>query len=116
MTSLTFALWMLTLALDTGGHLAFKTAAHAEGDGLQRWRAMARRPWLWVGLAAFVFEFVAWLAFLSTVPLAEGVLLSTLNMVSILIGGRLLFGERLTRLRVGGVLLIAGGVILVGLG
>ncbi|EQD66179.1 membrane protein containing DUF6, transmembrane, partial [mine drainage metagenome] len=54
--------------------------------------------------------------FLSLVPLAEGVLLATLNMVTIMLGGRFLFGEKLTPRRLLGVGLIAAGVILVGVG
>ena len=49
-------------------------------------------------------------------PLAEGVLLATLNMATVMLGGRLLFGERLTPRRMAGVALIAAGVILVGVG
>ena len=112
-----FLAWLAVLVFDTCGQLAFKSAAHhAEGDGLAHWHAMAARPWLWLGIVAFVAEFIAWLAFLSLVPLAEAVLLATLNMVTVMLGGRLLFDEKLTPRRMAGVLLIASGVILVGLG
>ena len=112
-----FLAWLAVLVFDTCGQLAFKAATHhAEGEGLARWRAMAAQPWLWLGIAAFIAEFIAWLAFLSLVPLAEGVLLATLNMATVMLGGRLLFGEKLTPRRMAGVALIAAGVILVGVG
>lgn len=116
MSNLAIILWLLNMALDTGGQLAFKQAAGTPGDGLDRWRAMAARPWLWLGVACYAGEFLAWTAFLSTVPLSQGVLLGSVNIIIVMIAGRLLFAERLSRLRVAGIALIAIGVACVGLG
>lgn len=66
---------LATIALDTAGQLAFKAASAVEEDGLGQWRAMASRHWLWLGIGFCVGEFFLWLAFLSLVPLSEGVLL-----------------------------------------
>ena len=112
------ALWLANVVLATGGQLAFKAAAGDEraGDGLARWRYMLSRPWLWTGIACYVLEFMVWPAFLSLVPLSEGVLLASVNIVAIMVAGRLLFRERLTPLRVTGILLIAIGVAVVGAG
>jgi drug/metabolite transporter (DMT)-like permease len=114
--ALVVTLWMLNIVLDTGGQLAFKAAAgdSAAGDGLARWKYMAARPWLWIGIASYVFEFLVWIAFLSLVPLSEGVLLGSINIVAIMIAGRFLFSEKLTRLRVTGILLVTLGVAIVG--
>jgi drug/metabolite transporter (DMT)-like permease len=118
MPLLTIALWLVNVVLDTCGQLAFKAAAAdpAAGDGLARWRHMATRPWLWLGVGCYVFEFLAWIAFLSLVPLSEGVLLGSINIVVIMIAGRFLFGEKLTRLRVAGIVLVCLGVAIVGAG
>lgn len=107
---------MLTVVLDTGGQLAFKAAAaHPDaGDGLARWKHMLARPWIWLGGGLYVFEFLAWIAFLSLVPLGRGVLLGSINIVAVMLAGRLLFRERLNGMRVAGILLIALGVTLVG--
>jgi len=115
---LTIALWLANVVLDTGGQLAFKAAAGdpSAGDGLARWKHMAARPWLWLGVGCYVFEFLVWIAFLSLVPLSEGVLLGSINIVAIMIAGRFLFGEKLTRLRVTGILLVSLGVAVVGMG
>jgi hypothetical protein len=43
-----------------------------------------------------VIEFLVWIAFLSLIPLSEGVLLGSINIVAIMIAGRFLFGEKLT--------------------
>ncbi|MGA7297038.1 MAG: EamA family transporter [Rhodanobacteraceae bacterium] len=110
------ALWALTVLLDSGGQLAFKAAAGNPdaGSGLGRWRFMLARPWIWIGAGFYLFEFLAWTAFLSLVPLGRGVLLGSINIVAILLAGRWLFGERLTRMRIIGISLITLGVALVG--
>lgn len=110
-------LWVLNVTFDTAGQLAFKGAAGDEraGDGLARWKYMASRPWLWLGIGCYVFEFLVWIAFLSLVPLSEGVLLGSINIVAIMIAGRFLFAEKLTRLRVAGIALVTLGVAVVGL-
>lgn len=111
-------IWLLTVALDTVGQLAFKAAASdpRAGHGMARWRHMARRPWLWLGMGCYVFEFLAWTAFLSLVPLGQGVLLGSINIAVITLAGRLLFKERLLPMHVLGIGLVSLGVAVVGLG
>ena len=118
MSTTVAALWLLNILLDTFGQLSFKAAAAGSdlGEGLARWRAMARRPWIWCGIGCYVGEFLVWLAFLSLVTLSEGVLLGSINIVAVMIAGRLLFNEKLSPLRTLGILLIAAGVAVVGLG
>ena len=118
MPVLAVGLWLANVLIDTGGQLAFKAAAGdpAAGEGLARWRHMTRQPWLWLGIGCYVVEFLAWVAFLSLVPLSEGVLLGSINIVAIMLAGRVLFGEKLTRLRVTGIVLVSLGVAIVGLG
>ena len=117
-TPLVALLWVLNMLVDTGGQLAFKAAATADpraGSGLARWIWMARRPWLWVGIGCYVAEFLVWLAFLSLVPLSDGVLLGSINIVAVMVAGRLLFREKLSPMRVAGILLVSAGVAVVGL-
>ena len=113
-SSLVALLWVLNVVLDTGGQLAFKAAANAPGDGLARWLHMARRPWLWLGMGCYVIEFLIWIAFLSLLPLSEAILLGSINIVAVMVAGRILFGEKLTRLRMAGILLVTLGVAIVG--
>lgn len=113
------AIWALNVVLDSGGHFAFKLAAiesDADASFLAHWRHMLTRPWLWLGVFCFIGEFVAWVAFLSLVPLAQGVLLGTIGIVVVMVGGRIMFQERFTSLRVAGMLLIIAGVAFVGMG
>lgn len=117
-TPLVAVLWLLNMLVDTGGQLAFKAAATADtraGSGLARWIWMARRPWIWVGIGCYVAEFLVWLAFLSLVPLSDGVLLGSINIVAVMVAGRFLFREKLSPMRVAGILLVSAGVAVVGL-
>lgn len=55
-------LWLLTVVVDTAGQLAFKAAAVDGGEAAQtlaRWRHRLARPWLWLGIACYVVEFLA---------------------------------------------------------
>ena len=117
MTGTAALLWALNTALDVGGQLSFKfAAAHADGgSATEHWASMANGPWLWLGIGAFAAEFFVWLAFLTLVPLSVGVMLGSISIVLIMIAGRLLFGERLSVWRLGGMLLIACGVVVVGI-
>ncbi|WP_423599987.1 EamA family transporter [Roseateles sp. MS654] len=118
MTPFVWLLLSLNLVVDSAGQLAFKAAAADPdaGEGAQRWRAMARRPYLWIGMACYVVEFLLWIAFLSLVPLSVGVLLGSINIVVVMLLGRALFKERLTLMRVAGAALVSAGVAVVGLG
>jgi drug/metabolite transporter (DMT)-like permease len=117
LSPLVITLWALNVLVDSGGQLAFKAAASEPGDldGMARWRFMAARPWMWLGVGCYVAEFILWLAFLSLVPLSEGVLLGSINIVAIMVAGRFLFGEKLAPLRVAGIVLVSIGVAVVGL-
>lgn len=117
-TAVVACLWLVNVLLDTGGQLAFKAAAGDPnaGDGFARWKHMAMRPWIWIGIGCYVMEFLAWIAFLSLLPLSQAILLGSINMVAVMIAGRLLFGEKLSSLRVAGIVLVTLGVAIVGVG
>ena len=117
LSPLVVTLWILNVLVDSGGQLAFKAAASEPGhrNGTERWRFMLARPWLWVGIACYVAEFLVWLALLSLVPLSDGVLLGSINIVAIMILGRVLFREKLAPMRVVGIVLVSIGVAIVGL-
>lgn len=118
MTQIAFLLWIANMLTDTGGQLAFKAAAveGAEKSGLEHWKHMARRPWIWLGVLCYVAEFFFWMAFLAHVQLSVAVMLASFSIVAIMVAGRILFKEMLTPLRVAGMLLITAGVLIVGVG
>jgi drug/metabolite transporter (DMT)-like permease len=110
-----FALWMLIVFLASTGQLSFKAAAADPTTAglLGGWLRMLRRPWLWVGIGCFLMHFVLWIAFLSAVPLSEGMMLAALQIVVVYAAGRVLFDEPASWLRLAGVALISLGVAIV---
>ncbi len=108
-------LWLSNILLDTTGHLAFKSAAVAEHDSeWQRWKTMLALPAMWLGVACFVLEFVVWLGLLSLIPLSLAMLIGSINVVLVMLAGRLIFNERLDRMRIAGMAFITLGVALAG--
>lgn len=117
LSSLAIFIWIINVVCDTVGHVALKFAATAEDTSVnewERWKAMLSNIPLWVGIICFCLEFVVWLAFLSVLSLSQGVLLGAINMVSIVVAGKLIFKERLDSMRIIGILLITLGVVFVG--
>jgi multidrug transporter EmrE-like cation transporter len=116
LSSTAFVLWLLTTVVECAAQLSFKAAASApiQGEGLNRWKQMARRPWIWLGVLGYAACFMLWTAFVSLVPLSVGVLLISFNIVVLMLAGRWLFDESLLPLRVTGIALITLGVIAVG--
>lgn len=115
-----FLVWLGNVICDTVGQLAFKGAATEPDDGTKPetlvgyWLALLRQPLLWLGIVAYVAEFLLWLAFLTLVPLSEGILLGSINIIVIMILGRFFFNEKLTPMRVLGISFVAIGVAVVG--
>jgi drug/metabolite transporter (DMT)-like permease len=118
MTPLALLLLSVVLLGETVSHLCMKgaslRAAHATGP--RYLLALARDPLLWFGILAWVVLFFSWMGFLSLVPLGEGVMLGSVTIVGVMIGGRLCFGERITPARATAIAFIALGVALVGWG
>jgi drug/metabolite transporter (DMT)-like permease len=118
MSTQALVLWFMNMLVDTGGQLSFKKAAThgGEGDGFAHWKHMLARPWIWIGICCYMGEFLVWTAFLSLVELSVGIMLGSINIVVIMLAGRVLFGETLSPRRTAGMLLITLGVAVVGLG
>jgi len=115
LSKLAILFWILNIVLDTAGHLAFKHAAIAEHETeWHRWKVMFSSLPMWIGITCFCLEFVVWLALLSIVPLSLGMLVGSINIVVVMVAGKILFGERLDRMRVAGMCFITIGVALAG--
>lgn len=118
MDAIASMLLLAVLILDTISHLALKAASgRASGrTNVEYLRAFVLEPSVWLAVGAFAAVFLCWLAFLSRVPLGQGVMAGSITIVGVMLGGRLWFGEQLTRPRVVAIALIATGVALVGWG
>ncbi|OCG78731.1 hypothetical protein A9G42_02480 [Gilliamella sp. Nev6-6] len=117
MSPLVIILWVCNICFDTLGQVAFKFAAIAPNnrDGWYYWLDLSKNKWIWVGIISYVAEFLLWLAFLTLVPLSQGVLLASFNIITIMAVGRIIFKELLTIYRLIGMLLITAGVVFVGM-
>jgi drug/metabolite transporter (DMT)-like permease len=109
----------LSILLDVIGQLAFKLGLDRlpEQQGRFRlgqfWRQIAGAPLLWFGVSAYAIEFVTWLLVLSLAPLSLVFPAASLSYVGVVLGGRLVLGETVTRRRWLGTLAITAGVMLV---
>jgi drug/metabolite transporter (DMT)-like permease len=113
-----WALLAAILVLDTGSHLCLKAASNrAEQRGWStHLGALLAEPVLWLAVVMFIVLFIAWIGFLSHVPLSQGVLAGSITIVGVMIGGRIFFNETLTAARTIAISLVSIGVALVGLG
>jgi drug/metabolite transporter (DMT)-like permease len=115
MSKLAGALWVINIFVDTIGHLSFKAAASAkEPDARSRWKRIIGSLYLWIGIVCFALEFAVWFALLSLIPLSQAVLIGSINIVVVMLAGRVIFRETLDPLRLTGMALIAAGVALAG--
>lgn len=115
LTSTAVIFWILNIVFDTTGHLAFKAVATVEHTTeLERWKKMLALPTMWLGIVCFVFEFLAWLALLSLVPLSLALIIGTMNIVAVMLAGKILFAEQLDGMRIAGMAFIVIGVALAG--
>jgi drug/metabolite transporter (DMT)-like permease len=119
MTPTVVLLTALSILLDVIGQLAFKLGLdqlpeHEGGFRLGRfWRQIAGAPLLWCGVSAYVIEFITWLFVLSLAPLSLVFPAASLSYVGVVLGGRLVLGETVSRRRWLGTLVITTGVMLV---
>jgi len=103
MPALAIAVWVANVIADTASRVAFKFAASQHRKGM-----------LWAGILCGALEFVLWLALVSLIPLSQAILIASVNIVTVAIAGRVIFGEKLHRSRAAGIALIAIGVALAG--
>jgi drug/metabolite transporter (DMT)-like permease len=97
------------------GQLLFKAASvRASGEKGGTFIALARDPRVWIGVAIYLCEFLVWLAFVSLIPLWQAVMVANLDILVVMVFGRIFFDEHITVARILAVSLISIGVVLVG--
>jgi len=114
-----YASLLLAIVLigNTTGQMLLKAASlRSARAGKSHWAGLMTDPLLWLGLGIYVVEFFLWLAFLSIVPLWQGVMVACIDILLVMVGGRIFFAEQITTPRCVAISLIAVGVLLVGWG
>jgi drug/metabolite transporter (DMT)-like permease len=117
--------WILlavSIALDTAGTVLFKQGVNQlPAQRIKNWHGWLalvagslQRKEILLGLAIYIFEYIAWLGFLSYTPLSVAFPLSSIHNITILAASRLLLREAVGKSRWIGSLLIVAGIFLIG--
>ena len=117
-------LYILIVGAGTGGELCISRAMKSVGevknfspaalaDAIRR---ALRVSWMWIGLTMMAAAFFSLLAVLSIENVSLVVPVTALSYAGGAFGGKLFLGERVTRRRWTGVLLVCTGVALVIMG
>ena len=75
--------------------------------------AVATSPFVIAGLGVFGLSVVVWLAVLAKIEVSQAYPAIALGIAVTAVGGFLIFGEQLSPLRIGGILVIIAGVLIV---
>lgn len=70
------------------------------------------RPWIGLGVVAYLAEIIAWVAALSSLPLSHAFPILTLSYAGVAIGSWFLFDEKLRARAVFGIALLTAGAVL----
>jgi len=118
MTAEIVLLLAVSIACDVFGQLVFKVGAdRLPSPGKAGIRdfivQLVAEPWLLLGIAIYAVEFVIWIRVLALVPLGIAFPIASLNILGIVLVGRILLGESVSRKQWAGTALITAGVAIV---
>ncbi|WP_460131223.1 DMT family transporter [Pseudomonas sp. S1_E04] len=119
MTLTVVLLVAFSIVLDVIGQLCFKLGLDrlpelAGGFRLKAfWGQVFNAPLLWAGIGAYVIEFFVWLEALSRAPLSLLFPAAALAYCGVVLVGKVVLGETVSRRRWLGTLVITFGVMLV---
>jgi drug/metabolite transporter (DMT)-like permease len=107
------ALLAFCIAAETVQQLSFKVGS-AKAEGARSFvRAVVSHPLIWIGIALWVVESIAWVLVLQRSPLSMAFPVMTLSYATVPLAGLVLLRERMTRRQMLGAGLIFSGVLLV---
>ncbi|KPA98579.1 transporter [Pseudomonas asplenii] len=119
MTLTVVLLVAFSIVLDVLGQLCFKIGLDRlpELEGGFRlnafWGQVFNAPLLWCGIGAYAVEFLVWLEALSRAPLSLLFPAAALGYCGVVLAGKVVLGETVSRRRWMGTLVITLGVMLV---
>ena len=109
---ISYAALFVSIGFGIVGQLLLKHTMSSPGQGLFTWSFFQQ---LFMALTIYSLGIVNWIFALRSVKLSIAYPLTSLNYVGILLGSYYFFNEKITLIRVVGVLLIFLGVLLVAL-
>ena len=114
---LMFALLACSVLCDVSGQVCLKLGVGHSGNESGGIVAFAigtlRSPWVLLGLAVYVIEFVAWFAALSLAPLSVAYPFAALSYCGVVLASRFILSEHVSLRRWFGTVAIGAGVALV---
>jgi undecaprenyl phosphate-alpha-L-ara4N flippase subunit ArnE len=102
------------IVAETIQQLSFKAGNGRAEQAASFARGVALQPLIWLGLALWVVESIAWVMVLQKTPLSLAYPVMTATYATVPLAGLLLLNERMTRRQTLGAVLIFAGVLLVG--
>jgi undecaprenyl phosphate-alpha-L-ara4N flippase subunit ArnE len=109
------ALLGFCILCETLQQLSFKVGSGRAERQASFVRGVALQPLIWLGLALWVVESIAWVLVLQKTPLSMAYPVMTATYATVPLAGLLLLKERMTRRQTMGACLIFAGVLLVGM-
>ena len=103
----------LTIVMDTLAQLSWKFAVEQVPDTIELWQgviATFSEPWLYVALLLYIFQFFNWMIVLSHADLSYAQPITALSYVTVSGASSALFHERLSLLRLVGLVMVLLGV------
>jgi drug/metabolite transporter (DMT)-like permease len=115
---LMFALLLGSVTCDVGGQVCFKLGLHRNERPTRRGVAgfllgLARSPWIALGVAVYVLEFVFWFGALTIAPLSLAIPFAALSYCGVVVASRLILREYISARRWAATLVVAAGVAIV---
>ena len=110
---------VLVVIASTTGQALLKAGLNRVGDRSSTgivgflWRAAAE-PFVWVAIVCFCAAVAAWMFALSGTELSWGYPLLGLSYITVMLAGRIFFGDQITSGRVAGTALVLMGAFLIG--
>ena len=109
--------WVLLLAVETLGQVSLKFAGTRVGAfELNRHSILVAlsTPWLWLGLACYLGQFVIWMRILEKSRLSSAFPTSAIAFVAIMIASWAVFGDPMGWEKILGSTIIVAGILLLG--
>jgi drug/metabolite transporter (DMT)-like permease len=106
--------FVMLMLFDTGTQVAFKLAANQAGvfEMTLAWlKAALCSPWIYGSVAGYLGAFFTWMTLLKRAPVGPAFAASHLEVITVLIVSRWLFGEQLAPLQGLGALCIVLGIV-----
>jgi drug/metabolite transporter (DMT)-like permease len=109
------ALLLFCITAETVQQLSFKSGADRAAAGTNLLRSVLTQPLIWLGVALWVIESIAWIRVLERVPLSMAYPIMTLSYATVPLAGVLALRERMSRRQLAGAALIFAGVVCIAL-